>query len=245
LNVGYTDPELPIIYDGTGNNTVASTDSPGTSRAIIIIAALKGGYKQFPGLLNGCMMFSVLSAANTALYISSRAMYGMTRTIHPWKGFRWLRMLGTVWHRNGVPMWALFISAIAFFWLPFLQLKANYTITNLLEIMNVSASVACLFVWGTQCLAFIRYYAALSKHRKALAETYPEFNRWASTSQSSTFLAGLQPFPAWGGLIGCFLIVFIFTSATWWDTPRTFSKVAVAYGAVCHPASTYLPQLLR
>ena len=72
----------------------------------------------------------------------------------------------------------------------------------------------------------------LHKHRDTIAERYPEHNRWRGTSQASTFLAGLQPFVAYFGLIACLVIVLVFTTATWWDTPADFKKVAVAYGAV-------------
>ena len=37
---------------------------------------------------------------------------------------------------------------------------------------------------------------------------------------------------AWLGMTGCLVIVFIFTTATWWSTPVDFSKVAIAYGVV-------------
>ena len=76
------------------------------------------------------------------------------------------------------------------------------------------------------------YNIRLRKHKDSIASAYPEHNRWRKTSQASTFLGGLQPVIAWLGLIGCLVIVFVFTTATWWSTPVNFSKVAVAYGAV-------------
>lgn len=69
-------------------------------------------------------------------------------------------------------------------------------------------------------------------HRLTVEETYPGYARWAATSQSSTFLEGIQPLPAWIGFIGSLLIVFIFTTATWWSTPFTLQKFAAAYGSV-------------
>jgi hypothetical protein len=41
-------------------------------------------------------------------------------------------------------------------------------------------------------------------------------------------------------LVGCFFIVFGFTSAQWWDAPATFAKVATAYGAVSFSISNGL-----
>ncbi|CAF9911795.1 MAG: hypothetical protein HETSPECPRED_000447 [Heterodermia speciosa] len=231
LNVSWTNQALPDIYGGSSKDIVTTNHVHFRSRAIIIIAAIRGGYTHMPGFLNGCLIFAALSAANTSLYIASRALYGMTRAINPWKWFGWLKLLGTVWHKSGVPMWALVASALSFGWLPFLQLKGGYAIADLLEIMSISASVSCLLVWASQCLAYIRYHAWLKKHRTELATAYPEYNRWASTWQASTFLAGLQPLPAWIGLITCLVIVFPFTTATWWSTEPTFTKIAVAYGS--------------
>ncbi|KAL8796006.1 MAG: hypothetical protein Q9195_001582 [Heterodermia aff. obscurata] len=231
LNVSWTNQALPDIYGGSSKDSVTTKKVHFRSRAIIIIAAISGGYAHLPGFINGCMIFGALSCANSSLYIASRALYGMTRVINPWKRLRWFRLLGTVWHKNGVPMWALLASALSFGWLPFLQLKGGYAIADLLEIMSVSASVSCLLVWASQCLAYIRYYNWLNMHRTSLATERPEFNRWASTWQASTFLAGLQPVPAWIGLITCLVIVFPFTTATWWSTEPTFAKVAVAFGS--------------
>lgn len=231
LNVEWTDGALPQIYGGINQASVKVGEPVHNSRAVIVIAAFRAGYTRTAGLLNGCMIFSALSASNTSLYIASRTLYGMTRKINPWKWFRILKFLGSVWHKTGVPMWALFISFIAFYWLPFLQLHGGYAIADLLEIMSISASVGCLLVWASQCLAFIRYWAWLRKHQVYIARVYPEHNRNSESSQGSTFLGGLQPGLAIFGLIASLAIVFVFTTATWWSTPPTFKKIAVAYGA--------------
>ena len=130
LNISWSDGSLPQIYGGINEASVNNGPSVHNSRAVIVITAIRAGYMRTAGLLNGCMIFSALSAANTALYISSRAMYGMTRKINPWKWFRSLKRLGSVWPKSGVPMWALFISFLAFYWLPFLQLRGGYAIAD-------------------------------------------------------------------------------------------------------------------
>ena len=129
LNVDWQNSALPEIYGGVNEaSAMAVTASP--SRAIVVIAALQSGYRRIPGFLNGCMIFSAVSAANTALYTASRTLYGMTRTINPYQWFRMLKQLGTVSRRSGVPMWALFASWLAFLWLPFLQLKGGVAIQD-------------------------------------------------------------------------------------------------------------------
>lgn len=130
LNVEWNDSALPQIYGGIDQASVDLGTPVHNSRAIIVIAAVRAGYTRSAGLLNGCMIFSALSASNSSLYIASRVLYGMTRRINPWKWFRFLEFLGSVWRKTGVPMWALLISFLAFYWLPFLQLHGGYGVAD-------------------------------------------------------------------------------------------------------------------
>lgn len=144
LNVGWTCESLPNVL-GASETSVITTGrppcdkSPQRTTAIIVIAAR--GYGHAPGLFNAFMIYACLSAANSSLYIASRTLYGMTRTINPWRRFSVLKALGTVWHKTGVPMWALLISFISFIWLPFLQLKKGSAID--------SVSHSLLIHWGS------------------------------------------------------------------------------------------------
>lgn len=55
---------------------------------------------------------------------------------------------------------------------------------------------------------------------------FQQFSRGCEKYKAHTLLDWAQPWIAW------IILVFAFTSAAWWDTPVTFSKVAVAYAAV-------------
>jgi hypothetical protein len=60
------------------------------------------------------------------------------------------------------------------------------------------------------------------------------YDRWRvrwDGSYMSTF-SYLQPFPAVLGLVCCCLIIFVFSTATWWNGEPTFRKVATAYAGV-------------
>ena len=234
LNVKWTSNALPHLHTDSLDPV---EKSPYPTSAIFIIAALQAGYTKTAAFLNGCIIFSALSASNSGLYIASRTLYGLTRTVSPYGWLKWVSKLGTVWHKNRVPMWALFFSAVAFLWLPFLQINQDVAIVDLYEIMSTTSSLACFLVWAIECLAFIRYYAWLRKHQERVAECYPEFDRWAKTSQATTFLAGLQPLIAWIGMIGSFVVVFVFATAAWWTGRIDFRKVAVSYAGV----SSFLP----
>ena len=95
-----------------------------------------------------------------------------------------------------------------------------------------------MLVWASQCLAYIRYHHWFHDHKKR--RILPaEYNRWNPQPdvypwhRSRPFLASLQPVPAWIGLIGCLLVVFVFSTANWWNGKHiTFTKVATAYAGV-------------
>lgn len=124
LDVSWLDQDLPPVYGGI---SMHQPPKP-RSRTIIVLAALHARWPNIAGLVTGALLYSALSAANTNLYISSRTLYGMTR--RPGKHFNWLRVLGVVWHKNGVPMVALVVSAISFMWLPVIAVRGGYSIAE-------------------------------------------------------------------------------------------------------------------
>ncbi|KAF8848234.1 amino acid transporter [Acephala macrosclerotiorum] len=232
LTVRWTNNHLPKIYGG-GKNNAGNVSWP-SSTSMIVEATWAAGHKSIAGFLNGCMIFSVLSSSNTSLYVSSRTLYGLARDIPDtnWFGKK-LKGLSIVVRQTGVPAMALLFSAVLSFWLPFLQLKAGYAIQDLIEIMAVSASVSCLVVWAALCLAFIRYerWLELCDDKLKLIPQHEHYRRASENYKAYAFIGSWgQPYVAWLGLIGCFL-VFGFTSATWWSTKADLTKVAVAYAA--------------
>ena len=125
LNIAWTDPLLPQLE---GQPDITGT---GHSRAVFILAALKAKIPGLPSFLTGCIIMSVLSAANTALYVASRTLFGLARKIEPthhlWL-MRWLSKLGTTTSITRVPAWSLLISLVSFCWLPLLHAKYGYTV---------------------------------------------------------------------------------------------------------------------
>ena len=117
LDVSWLDGDLPAIYGGVNSHYASNP----RTRAIVLIAALQARHPNISGFLNGCLIYSALSVASISLYVSSRTLYGLTRSAgpHPWARFS--KWLGTVWDKNGTPMWALHVSATYLLWLPILQ----------------------------------------------------------------------------------------------------------------------------
>lgn len=124
FNVDWEDDSLPPIYNGIGETKRAANNNEETATHMLAIIALQQWKKSFlDDFLNGAIIFSVLSASNTALYIASRTLYGMTLRIDDgsWVA-KWLHDFSKVDRTTGVPLPALVMSWIAFLWVPFLSL---------------------------------------------------------------------------------------------------------------------------
>lgn len=134
LAVGWQDPSLrPLEQRGLIKINKRYLGHTYDTIAIFMLAPLEAGVKGLPGFLSGCLIFCVLSSANTSLYVASRTLFGLTREInlnHDVFLMRWLAKLGTVTPRTRVPAWALLISVLSFCWLPFLHLKHKYSVQD-------------------------------------------------------------------------------------------------------------------
>lgn len=121
LTVRWDDQRLPPIWGGPPIGSTHPRNPPSTSATII---AIWGKDVNLAGVVNGCLIFSILSSGNTCLYIASRTMYGLTyhlRGTNPVSRY-FKRTVGMVWPSTRVPAMALFFSVILFYWLPFLIL---------------------------------------------------------------------------------------------------------------------------
>lgn len=182
LNVSWDNDHLPQIYGGIGNDTQEREQplpEPGSSSLTIIALWAWGanGHKALAGFLNAAMIFAVMSAGNTSLYIASRTLYGLARDVP--RTTRLGKMANNFSHvvpSTGVPARALLLSAFAFIWLPFVSLKSGYAIQyvshelngteyfqanehpQLIEIVQISSSISCLIVWASLSFAYLRYY---------------------------------------------------------------------------------------
>lgn len=113
----------------------------------------------------------------------------------------------------------------------------------MLVVMGTTASIGVIIVWASECIAFIRYYCWLRKFRDASPDAQtalpPRYNRWHPQPDQYPWhahrmlLADWRLIPAVVGLIGCFCIIFIFSTASWWhDGDVTLKRLATAYAGV-------------
>ena len=74
---------------------------------------------------------------------------------------------------------------------------------------------------------------------------YRKYNLWLENNESIKYRSLLeaqnfQPLAAWIGLILDFLIVFVFSTASWWREPLTPTKFFAAYAGVSLPQADRL-----
>jgi amino acid transporter len=97
--------------------------------AVVVIAARRYCSTGAGWFFNAAIIYFCVSAANSALYVASRTIFGLTREINRRENPSWyLRVfayLGVTTPFAQVPHWALLISAIAFCWLPALQYTSS------------------------------------------------------------------------------------------------------------------------
>ncbi|GIJ90969.1 hypothetical protein Asppvi_009934 [Aspergillus pseudoviridinutans] len=122
LTVNWTNDHLSPIPGAPQVNPRTIDERPPASNSVPVIAAWNAGHKKLAGFINGCLILSGLSAANTSLYASSRTLYGIVSSL---PGKWWLKerieCLGGLTKTTHVPAAALLFSWVAFYWVPFLH----------------------------------------------------------------------------------------------------------------------------
>lgn len=137
LNVDWQNDHLPVLYGAIGGSDKRHDKDPNNpySHTIAVIAIFEWGRKELAGILNGAIIFSVLSASNTTLYVASRTLYGMAYRIRKDELVgenslvgQLIGMVASVDRTTHVPLWALLISWLMFIWVPFMSLNNDYRV---------------------------------------------------------------------------------------------------------------------
>lgn len=140
-NIEWFNKDLPKFYFQDHVDVVPGSSALGhipwtfhnssNSTAAPVIAALQAGIPILPGVLVGFIVYSGLSTANSALYVASRTLYGLTRDLDQLDSRRVVRFfakLNTISPTTKIPVWALIVSTLAFSsWLPFVHLQNKFT----------------------------------------------------------------------------------------------------------------------
>lgn len=106
--------------------TTTQDSNDGTSSSVFVAIAQEAQIPHLADIFNVFLVFTALTCANTNLYVASRSLYGLTSRLDGGHGqprhLRVLAWFGRTNHRK-VPMRAMIFSALAFLWVPFLQLR--------------------------------------------------------------------------------------------------------------------------
>ena len=125
-NVPWNNSELPRLGWLAAPTPSCANNKDATNSAFVIAAKLSG-IPRLGSALTVFLMFTAITAANTALYVASRTLFSLTRRLEVdsrdphWKKF--LASFGKTNHRR-VPMKAVCASCF-FCWIPFLYLASD------------------------------------------------------------------------------------------------------------------------
>ncbi|KAK3377587.1 amino acid permease-domain-containing protein [Podospora didyma] len=225
------------------------------SNSPTIIAIFKDGRTTLAGFVNGCLIMSVVSAATTSLYVASRTLYGLVYSL---SGTNWfsnqLKYIGFIWRTTGVPTRALIITAMLFYWQPWLYQIGTVTVDDVLSTLSTTASMACVVVWGFLCLAFHRFELWTRRCRNALLDTQNgnlrHFIRGTTAYEEcpdrKVWNLGMsfQPWLARVGVIGS-LMVSVTASASWWKPGKSATVLNVASAYAVHIVAFVLWLILK
>ncbi|PGH16331.1 hypothetical protein AJ79_01873 [Helicocarpus griseus UAMH5409] len=176
---------LGMILPFNSDKLAFAADQKTSAAASPFVAAIEvAGIKVLPGILNGCILVFVFSAANSDLYIATRTIYGLAREGKAPK------ILART-DRRGVPIYALGLSALF----------------ALLAYMNVSDDSEVVFGYFVNLVTIfglLTWISILVTHiyfvRARKAQGVPE--------TSLAFTAPLGVYGSYGALAFCILISF-------------------------------------
>ncbi|MCJ1265707.1 Cationic amino acid transporter 2 [Lobaria immixta] len=188
LNVNYLEPIFYHPHMTQGYLTAAQ--SP------FVVAIMHAGIKTLPGFLNACFLFSAITAANSGLYVSSRTLFELARNSNS------PRIKNTIGRTNNgnTPLTAILISFLPGL-LSFLMVRyQGATFSELIHVFGrlYTGSVFC--VYGSECLAFLRFKAGMKIFRSLIERDAPEYRK-------DHYRGTWQPLWAIIGLVSCTLLM--------------------------------------
>ncbi|KAH9940385.1 amino acid permease [Epithele typhae] len=174
-----------------------------------VIAISNAGIKGLPSVINAVILTSAWSAANSDLYSSSRALYGLAINGNAPKIF-------TKVTRHGLP-WVSLVFCASFAFLAYMGVTSGSG-KVFGWFANITA-VAGLSSWFGISVTYIRFYRGLRAQ--------------GIDRRSLPYKSPLQPFAAWYAAIGCLTVVLIsgwtvFLKGHW--APDTFVTNYLAVG---------------
>jgi amino acid transporter len=166
------------------NNSLLNLSSGTAASSPFVIAIQIAGIKGLPSLINACLLTSAWSAASSDLYTSSRALYGLALAGNAPKF-----LLRT--SKSGLPYICLVICA-AFSLLAFMGVSAGAG--KVFGWFSNMTAIAGLLTWFGINITYLRFYKGMK------VQGYDRLKL--------PYVAPLQPFAAWYGVVTTFVFCF-------------------------------------
>jgi amino acid transporter len=115
LNVSWKEPDLPPPFEGVSTKVRRDATINHQSTSMAIIAFLQTDNPKLAAVINGALIFSALSAANTNLYTASRTLFGLTWELRSSRRFNFFtrRIVGISILDRKVPIIAILLSCLS------------------------------------------------------------------------------------------------------------------------------------
>ncbi|CAK7562458.1 MAG: hypothetical protein SEPTF4163_000303 [Sporothrix epigloea] len=171
--------------------------APGAAQSPWVIGIENVGIKVLPSIINAVILTSATSSGNAFVYTGSRYLYALAQN-------RQAPAIFLTCSKRGVPYYAIAAtSAVGL--LTYLSAGSGGAATAFNWFQNLT-TIASLFTWGSICVCYLRFYAALKAQgidRNTLVMKSP-----------------FQPYLAWGSLIFFSLIILfngfnVFVHGNW------------------------------
>ncbi|OCK86446.1 amino acid permease [Lepidopterella palustris CBS 459.81] len=199
---------IDVPYNDAELIAAFKQSKPGAAASPYVVAMNRLKIQVLPDIVNAMVLASAFSAGNSYVYCASRSLFGLALE---GKAPRFL----TRCTRQGVPIYCV-ICVLALALLSFLQLSANSAVVLQWFVNLVTASQ--LINFSVMCFTFIRFKKACDAQGLD-RNTLPYKGFW-------------QPFAAWYGLTGCFVMTFVggytvFLKGQWNVTTFLFSYMMI------------------
>ncbi|KAM0799999.1 amino acid permease/ SLC12A domain-containing protein [Usnea florida] len=197
--VNYLDPRLVhphVDYYPAGSRLRGITTA---TRSPFVVVIQTAGISGLPGFLNATFIFSACTAANSALYVSSRTLFFLARK----NSFKIIKQTMGRTNNGHTPLAAIVISFVPGL-LAFLVVRAARTsVQEPILVMNRLYTGPMLAIYASECLAFLRF----QKGMKFFPNT---IDRNRSYYKDKHYRAHWQPLWALIGLVSCTILMLSF-----------------------------------
>lgn len=175
-----------VPYNDEEMMAAFQSNAPGAAASPYVVAMNRLQIRVLPDIVNAMVLTAAFSAGNSYVYCASRSLMGLALEGKAPRLFARCT-------RHGVPFYAV-IFVLLLSLLSFLQVSNSSAVVLSWFVSLVTASQ--LINFSVMCFTYIRFYKALQAQ--------------GISRDSLPYKGPLpQPFAAWYGLVGCFIMTFV------------------------------------